>query len=81
MTPRQFNELNRQATVTVTRVQRFIELQTQVNNQIHQHGEADHQLVDELEMLGDQLTGDEIAQLYLHYDGDEMEYEDIEDQI
>ncbi len=81
MTPRQFNELNRQADVVVTRVQRFIELQAQVNEQIDTHGEADTQLADELNQLGDQLTGDEISQLYLHYDGDVMEYEDIEGQI
>jgi len=67
--------------MTSTNVKRFIELQTTINNQITTHGEADTQLADELNQLGDQLTGDEISQLYLHYDGDVMEYEDIEGQI
>ena len=42
-------------------VKRFIALQTQVNNQIDQYGQADAQLADELEMVGDQLTNEEIA--------------------
>jgi hypothetical protein len=62
-------------------VKRFIELQTQINTQITQYGEADAQLAGELDLLGDQLTGDEINQLYIHFEGDEMEYEDVEDQI
>jgi hypothetical protein len=64
-----------------TNVERFIELQTTINNQIHQHGEADEQLAGELEMLGDQLTNEEIAALSnLMYEDVtvEMEYEDIE---
>ena len=44
-------------------VKRFIALQTQVNNQIDLFGEADTQLVDSLEVLGDQLTSDEISVL------------------
>jgi len=72
MTPRQFNELNRQATVTVTRVQRFIQLNAQINEQIDTYGEAEIELTNELALLGDQLTGSEIAELYLHYDGDTM---------
>ena len=62
-------------------VKRFIELQTQVNNQIDQHGEADVQLAGELESLGDQLTGDEISVLCSYMENDvveDMEYEDIE---
>ena len=67
--------------MTSTNVKRFIELQTQINAQIDQYGEADAQLAGELDLLGDQLTGDEINQLYIHFEGDEMEYEDVEDQI
>jgi len=67
--------------MTSTNVIKFIELQNAINAQIDARGEADAQLVGELEMLGDQLTGDEINQLYLNYEGDEMEYEDVEDQI
>ena len=62
-------------------VKRFIELQTQVNNQIDQYGEADVQLAGELESLGDQLTGDEISVLCSYMEEDvveDMEYEDIE---
>jgi hypothetical protein len=44
-------------------VKRFIALQTQVNNQIDLFGEADAQLTDTLEVLGDQLTSDEISVL------------------
>ena len=67
--------------MTSTNVKRFIELQTQINAQIDQYGEADAQLAGEMDLLGDQLTGDEINQLYIHFEGDEMEYEDVEDQI
>ena len=67
--------------MTSTNVIKFIELQTAINAQIDARGEADAQLVGELELLGDQLTGDEINQLYLNYEGDEMEYEDVEDQF
>jgi len=62
-------------------VKRFIELQNQVNNQIDQHGEADVQLADELESLGDQLTNAEISVLCTYMEEDvveDMEYEDIE---
>ena len=62
-------------------VKRFIELQNQVNNQIDQYGEADIQLVDELESLGDQLTGDEISVLCTYMEEDvveDIEYEDVE---
>jgi hypothetical protein len=62
-------------------VKRFLELQNTINAQITQYGEADAQLVGELDLLGDQLTGDEINQLYVHYEGDDMEYEDVEDQV
>ncbi len=46
-----------------TNVERFIELQTAINNQIDQYGQADEQLVDELDQLGDQLTDAEISAL------------------
>ena len=67
--------------MTSTNVTKFIALQNTINIQITKYGEADAQLVGELDLLGDQLTGDEINQLYVHYEGDEMEYEDVEDQI
>ena len=67
--------------MTSTNVIKFIELQNAINAQIDARGEANAQLVGELDLLGDQLTGDEINQLYLNYEGDEMEYEDVEDQI
>ena len=60
---------------------KFLEMQDQINQQIATYGEADAQLVGEQEALGDQLTGDEINQLYVHFEGDDMEYEDVEDQI
>jgi hypothetical protein len=53
-------------------VKRFIALQNQINNQIDQYGEADAQLAGELELVGDQLTGSEIAVLCSYYEGDEM---------
>ena len=53
-------------------IKRFITLQTQVNNQIDQYGEADTQLAGELELVGDQLTGTEVAILCSHYEGDEV---------
>jgi len=64
-----------------TNVERFIELQTTINNQILITGEADEQLADELEALGDQLTNEEISTLSnLMCDDvvEEMEYEDAE---
>ena len=57
---------------------KFLEMQDQINKQIDQYGVADAQLVGEHEALGDQLTGDEINQLYIHFEDDGMEYEDIE---
>ena len=62
-------------------VKRFIELQTQVNNQIDWNGKANPQLADELEALGDQLTNNEISTLSTLMEEDtmgEMEYKDIE---
>ena len=62
-------------------VKRFIQLQDLVNDQIGQYGQAEIELVGELETLGDQLTGDEVSVLcnYLDEDRiDDMEYEDIE---
>ena len=67
--------------MTSTNVTKFIALQNTINAQITQYGEADAQLAGELDLLGDQLTGDEVNQLYVHYEGDDMEYEDVEDQI
>jgi len=63
-----------------TNVKRFIALQTTINNQIDEQGEADHSLVDELDALGNQLTSDEIGILNIAMEdmGEEMEYEDIE---
>lgn len=64
-----------------TNVERFIELQTAINNQIDQYGEANEELVDELDQLGDQLTDAEISALSnLMYedavsDGEYEEYE------
>jgi hypothetical protein len=67
--------------MTSTNVTKFIAMQNEINAQITQYGEADVQLVGELDLLGSQLTGDEVNQLYVHYEGDDMEYEDVEDQI
>jgi hypothetical protein len=67
--------------MTSTNVTKFIAMQNEINIQIRNNGEADAQLVGELDLLGDQLTGDEINQLYIHYEGDDVEYEDVEDQI
>lgn len=67
--------------MTSINVIKFIELQNAINAQIDQYGEADAQLAGELDLLGDQLTGDEVNQLYVHYEGDDMEYEDVEDQV
>jgi hypothetical protein len=67
--------------MTSTNVTKFIALQNTINIQITKYGEADTQLVGELDLLGSQLIGDEVNQLYIHYEGDDMEYEDVEDQI
>ena len=67
--------------MTSINVTKFIALQNAINAQITKYGEADAQLAGELDLLGDQLTGDEINQLYVHYEGDDMEYEDVEDQV
>ena len=67
-----------------TKVQQYIDLQTQVNNLIDStSGPSDQltQLVGELETLGDTLTNDEINQIIEWFDSRrevEMEYEDIE---
>ena len=63
MLTKQLREMERQATVTQTRVQRFIALQTQINNQIDTVGQADIQLAGELDYIGDQLSNDEINQI------------------
>jgi hypothetical protein len=67
--------------MTSTNVIKFIAMQNEINIQIRNNGEADAQLAGELDLLGDQLTGDEVNQLYIHYEGDDMEYEDVEDQV
>ena len=82
MTPRQYNEMLRQATVTQTRVQRVIELQATINQQIDEYGYAtDEAMVDEMDQLIDQLSDREIGILSNFISHDDMEYEDIEDQI
>ena len=53
-------------------IKRFIALQNQVNDQIRTNGEADVQLAGELELVGDQLTGTEVAVLCSYYEGDDM---------
>lgn len=84
MTTRQLREMERQATVTTTRVQQYIDMQTQINNLIDTTSGPTPQLiklVDELETLGDTLTNDEINQVIEWFDSRrevEMEYEDIE---
>ena len=70
MLTKQLREMERQATVTTTRVQRFIELQTQVNNLIDTtSGPTDQlvQLTGELELLGDSLNNDEIHEVVEWY--------------
>jgi hypothetical protein len=64
-----------------TNVEQFIQLQDTINDQISKYGEADPQLVGELELLGDQLTYDEIS-IVSNYlaeltEGD-IEYDDVE---
>jgi hypothetical protein len=64
-----------------TNVEQFIQLQTTINEQIGAYGEVDPQLVGELELLGDQLTYDEISIVsnYLaDYIEDGEQYEDVE---
>lgn len=74
MTVRQYNEMLRQATVTQTRVQRVIELQTQLNQQIDEYGYAtDEAVVNELDHLMDQLSDREIGILCNFVEYDEME--------
>ena len=68
-----------------TKVQQFIELQTQVNNLIDTtSGPTDQliQLTGELELLGDSLNDNEIHEVCEWYNDNncerEMEYEDVE---
>lgn len=44
-------------------VQRFIALQIEINNQINTVGQADAQLIGEMDYIGDQLNDDEIYQV------------------
>jgi hypothetical protein len=53
-------------------IKRFIALQNQVNDQIRTNGEADVQLAGELEIVGNQLTGTEVAVLCSYYEGDDV---------
>ena len=85
MTPRQYMEMERQATVTQTRVQQFIDLQTRVNNLIDStDGPTDQliQLTGELELLGDSLNENEIHEVCEWYNKNnkeaDMYYEDVE---
>ena len=50
-----------------TNVKRFIQLQTDANNQIDILGEANDETVSELEYIGDNLTNDEINQVVDYY--------------
>jgi hypothetical protein len=64
-----------------TNVEQFIHLQDTINDQISKYGEVDPQLMGELELLGDQLTYDEIS-IVSNYlaeltEGD-IEYDDVE---
>jgi len=62
-------------------VERFVQIQTLINEQIDKYGEADIELTSELDVLGDQLTSDEIS-IVSNYLADQMEdgeqYEDVE---
>ena len=49
------------------RAQQFIKLQEQVNAQIDILGQAETQLVGELDLLGDQLTNAEINEINEYY--------------
>ena len=67
------------------RAQRFIELQTRVNNLIDSPDRSTlqlYQLVGELDWLGDDLNDDEIREVNEWYNANnrerEMEYEDVE---
>jgi len=68
-----------------TKVQQFIELQTQVNNLIDTTSDPTDQLIQltgELELLGDSLNNDEIHEVCEWYNDNnrerEMEYADVE---
>lgn len=64
-----------------TNVKRFLQIQNLVNDQINHYGQADIELVDELDQLGNQLTNSEISVLstYLSENPEsDMGYEDIE---
>ena len=52
------------------RVKQFIELQTQVDNQIAEYGEADFLYCLAEFLQGDSLTSNEINELIMHYEGD-----------
>ena len=62
--------------------QRYLQIQDMINDQIGQHGQADIELIDELEAIGRELTRDEISIIFNYMDaldeGYDVEYEDIE---
>jgi GTPase involved in cell partitioning and DNA repair len=62
--------------------QRYIQIQDIINDQIGQDGEADIELIDELETLGRELTRDEISIIFNYMDAlnedQNVEYEDAE---
>ena len=62
--------------------QRYLQIQDIINDQIGQYGEADIELIDELETLGRELTRDEISIIFNYMDAlnedQNVEYEDAE---
>jgi len=62
--------------------QRYLQIQDMINDQIGQHGQADIELIDELEAIGRELTRDEVSIIFNYMDaldeGYDVEYEDIE---
>jgi hypothetical protein len=62
--------------------QRYLQIQDMINDQIGQHGQADIELIDELEAIGRELTRDEVSIIFNYMDaldeGYNVEYKDIE---
>jgi hypothetical protein len=62
--------------------QRYLQIQDMINDQIGQHGQADIELIDELEAIGRELTRNEVSIIFNYMDaldeGYNVEYEDIE---
>ena len=67
---------------TSSNVERYLQIQDMINDQIGQHGQADIELIDELEAIGRELTRDEVSIIFNYMDaldeGYNVEYEDIE---